>query len=171
VKDPSIYDTLMQIIDEHRGKVNQYNKSVQMPDIAARLMRPDDQVIGGTAETYAAEYTNVTDEYLLAQAAALRIPIGQGVLSLGWYADMDLGANGILEVDLENIKRQEVMARFVYKMDMNVYVEPQQVVFGKENDLFAWIVYNAAGVDMTGVIFPFAFLIGLPVDKSLAERN
>lgn len=123
-------------------------------------MRPNDQVIKGTAETYSAEYTNGVDEFLLALAAEERVPIGMGALSLGWYTQLDLGANGILEVDLEGIKRQEVLARFVYDSDMHLYVEPQQVVFAKENDKVAWIVRNESGVDLTGVVYPFAFLIG-----------
>jgi hypothetical protein len=150
----------MSIIDEYRVIVSGYNKSVPLEDIAARLIRPNDQVIGGTAETYSATYTNATDEYLLAQSAPNRVPIGQGVLSLGWYTELDLGANGILEIDLEGIKRQEVMARFAYNCDMHLYIEPQQVVFAKENDKIAWIIYNAAGLDLTGVVYPFAFLIG-----------
>jgi len=159
-KDPVIYDTIVNIVDAHRAKVAEYNKSVPLKDIAARLLRPDDQVIAGTAETYSATYTTSVDEYVLAQAAALRVPIGMGVLSLGWYTELDLGANGILEVDLEGIKRQEVLARFVYESDMHLYVEPQQVVFAKENDKIAWIVRNATGIDLIGVVFPFAFLIG-----------
>ncbi len=160
-KDPVIYDTLVAIIDEHRAKVSEYNKSVPMKDIAARLLRPDDQVLlTGTAETYSATYTNATDEYVIALAAPGRVPIGMGVLSLGWYCTLDLGPNGILEVDLEGIKRQEIIARFVYNSDMHLYIEPQQIVFAKENDKIAWIVYNGAGIDMIGVVFPFAFLIG-----------
>ncbi len=159
-KDPIIYDTIVNIIDAHRSKVAEYNNSVPLKDIAARLLRPNDQVIGGTAETYSATYTNATDEYLLGLSAEQRVPIGMGVLSLGWYSQLDFGANGILEVDLEGIKRQEVLARFVYESDMNLYVEPQQVVFAKENDKIAWIVRNESGIDLTGVVFPFAFLIG-----------
>ncbi len=159
-KDPVIYDTIIAIIDEHRAKVSEYNKSVPLKDIAARLLRPDDQVIGGTAETYAALYSNGVDEFLLALGASQRVPIGMGVLSLGWYNELDIGANGILEVDLESIKRQEVLGRFVYNSDMHLYVEPQQIVFAKENDRIAWIIHNAAGIDLTGVVFPFAFLIG-----------
>lgn len=159
-KDPDIYDTIMSIIDEYRVVVADYNKAVPLQDVAARLLRPDDQVIGGTAETYSATYTNATDEYLLALAAPERVPIGQGVLSLGWYTTLDFGGDGILQVDLEGIKRQEVMAQFAYQNDHNIYVEPQQVVFAKENDKVAWIIYNASGVDLTGVVFPFGFLVG-----------
>lgn len=159
-KDPVIYDTIVNIIDSHRAKVAEYNKSVPLKDIAARLLRPNDQVIKGTAETYSATYTNGVDEFLLALAAEERVPIGMGVLSLGWQSYLDLGANGILEVDLEGIKRQEVMARMAYEAEMHIYVEPQQVVFAKENDKIAWIVRNESGVDLTGVVFPFAFLIG-----------
>lgn len=159
-KDPDIYDTIVEIIDTHRSIVDDYNKQVKLEDIGARLLRPDDQVIKKTAETYSAEYTNGTDEYLLAAAAPERVPIGMGVLSLGWYTQLDLGANGILEVDIETIKRQEILARIVYDMDMHIYVEPQQVVFAKANDRIAWIVRNESGVDLTGVVFPFGFLIG-----------
>lgn len=159
-KDPSIYDSIVQIIDQHRNKVAEYNTSVGLEDLGARLLRPDDQVIDATAETYSAEYSNGVDEFLLAQTTSKRVPNGMGVLSIGWYTQLDLGANGILEVDIESIKRQEVMARFVYDMDMHLYVEPQQIVFAKQNDRIAWIVRNESGVDLTGVVFPFGFLIG-----------
>ena len=33
----------MGYIDEHRAKVSDYNKSVGLDDIGARLLRPDDQ--------------------------------------------------------------------------------------------------------------------------------
>ncbi len=159
-KDPNIYDTIMEIIDEYRGVVSSYNKSVSLENIAARLIRPDDQVVGGSAETYSDTYTNGSDEYLLSVSAPNRVPIGQGVPHLGWYTEIDLGPNGILEVDLEGIKRQEILARWAYKSEFNLYIEPQQIVFARENDKIAWIVHNAAGVDLTGVVWPFAFLIG-----------
>jgi hypothetical protein len=158
-KDPVIYDTIIGIIDQHRQMVAEYNKSVPLKDIAARLLRPDDQVIGQTAEVYASTYTTGSDEYLLSAAAPLRVPIGQGVLHLGWQCEGDLGSDGILEVDLEGVKRQEIRARWAYNSAFNLYIEPQQVVFAKENDKIAWIVRNAAGVDITCVVFPFAFII------------
>lgn len=158
--DPDIYDTIMDIIDEYIQVVNSYNKSVGIEDIAARLIRPDDQIVGGTAETYADTYTNGSDEYLFSIASPNRVPTGQGVLHLGWKCDIDLGSDGILEVDLEGIKRQECPARWAYNMPFHLYVEPQQLVFARENDKLAWIVHNAAGLNMTGVVYPFAFLIG-----------
>lgn len=160
LKDPAIYDTIMNIIDDHRVIVANYNKSVDLVDIAARIIRPDDQIVGGTTETYSDTYTDAADEFLFSVAAASRVPIGQGVLHFGWRCEMDLGGNGILEVDLEGIKRQEMPARWAFDMPFNTYLEPQQIVFAKENDRLAWIVHNAAGVNMTGVVFPFAFLIG-----------
>ena len=159
-KHPAIYDTIMEIIDEYRAVVNEYNKSVGIQDIAARLMRPDDQVIGAAAETYSDTYTNATDEYLRSAAAALRVPVGQGVLHLGWYCDIDLGADGILQVNLEGIKRQEIAARWAFQGEWHIYLEPQQIVFARENDKIGFIVHNAAGRDMVGVAYPFAFIIG-----------
>lgn len=158
--DPDIYDTILNIIDQYRTVVNGYNKSVGLDEIAARLIRPDDQIVGGTAETYADTYTDATDEYLFSVASANRVPTGQGVLHLGWKCDLDLGPDGILQVDLEGIKRQEIAARWAYAMDFHLYVEPQQIVFARENDKLAWIVHNAAGLNLTGVVYPFAFLIG-----------
>jgi len=171
IKDPAIYDTIMDIIDEHRVIVADYNKSVGLEDIAARIIRPDDQVVGGTAETYADTYTNGADEFLFSIAAALRVPIGQGVLHLGWRSELDMGGDGILEVDLEGIKRQEIPARWAYEMEFHTYIEPQQIVFAKENDRLSWIIHNAAGLNLTGVVFPFAFLIGHPFRNYLGERN
>lgn len=159
-KHPDIYAELMGIIDEHIAKVDEYNKSVAGNELAARLLRPDDEVIGETAEVYAATYTDSTDEYLLAASAAQRVPVGQGVLHLGWMSQLDLGGDGILEVDLEGIKRQEVLARLAYYSDMYMYIEPQQIVFARQQDKIAWIVRNEAGIDLTGVVFPIAFLIG-----------
>jgi len=159
-KHPAIYDTIMEIIDEYRAVVNEYNKSVGIEDIAARILRPDDQVIGSTLEVYADTYTDSADEYILSIAAALRVPIGQGVLHLGWRSEIDLGGDGILQVDLEGIKRQEICARWAYQGEFHIYIEPQQIVFARENDKIAWIVRNEAGINMTGVVFPFAFLIG-----------
>jgi hypothetical protein len=162
LEDPDIYDTILNIIDEYRAKVNQYNKSVGLDQIAARILRPDDQIIGATAETYSDTYTDATDEYLLPASSDVptRVPTGQGVLHMGWKCDIDLGGDGILQVDLEGIKRQEVNARMAYDMPFHLYIEPQQIVFARENDKLAWIIHNSAGLDMTGVIFPFAFLIG-----------
>jgi len=159
-KHPAIYDTIMDIIDEYRAIVNEYNNSVGIEDIAARLLRPDDQIVGGTAETYGDTYTAVTDEYLMSIGAALRVPNGQGVLHLGWYAPMDLGGDGILQVDLEGIKRSEICARWAFQSEFHIYIEPQQIVFARENDRIGWVVYNGNAINMTGVIYPFAFLIG-----------
>lgn len=161
LKDPEIYDTLVDMIDTHRAKVAENNDSYGLGEIGARLLRPDDQVIGETAEVYEAEYTDATDEYLLAAASGNRVPTGMGVLVLGWHCPADLGGDGILEVDLENIKRQEVRARDAYNSELNhIYVEPQQVVFAKDNDLIEFIIRNEAGVDITTDIWPFSFLIG-----------
>jgi len=51
-KHPAIYDTIMDMIDEYREVVNEYNDSVGLQDIAARILRPDDQIIGKAAEVY-----------------------------------------------------------------------------------------------------------------------
>jgi hypothetical protein len=159
-KHPAIYDTIMDIIDEYRAVVNSYNKSVGIDDIAARLVRPDDQVIGAAAEVYSAIYVNAVDQFLLLAAAALRVPTGQGVLHLGWECEIDLGGDGILQVDLENIKRQECRARWAFNSEFHIYIEPQQIVFARENDLIGWIIHPVTGINMTGVVFPVAFLIG-----------
>ena len=159
-KHPAIYDTIMDMIDEYRAVVNEYNLSVGIEDIAARLIRPDDQVIGKAAEVYEATYVDAGDQFIYLMAAALRVPIGQGVLHLGWHCAGDLGPSGILEVDLEGIKRQEICARWAYYGELHNYIEPQQIVFARENDSIAWIVHPACGLDRICVITPIAFLIG-----------
>jgi len=159
-KHPAIYDTIMDMIDEYRAVVNSYNKSVGLDDIAARLVRPDDQVIGKPAEVYSAIYVDAVDQFVFLMAAALRVPIGQGVLHLGWECEIDIGGDGILQVDLENIKRQEVRARWAFNSEFHIYIEPQQIVFARENDLIAWIIHPVTGINMTGVIAPVTFLIG-----------
>ena len=159
-KHPAIYDTIMDMIDEYRAVVNSYNKSVGLEDIAARILRPDDQVIGAAAEVYSAIYVNAADNNLMLAAAALRVPIGQGVLHLGWHCQMDLGGDGILQVDLENIKRAEICAQWAYNGTFHNYIEPQQIVFARENDLINWIIHPVTGINMTGVVFPIAYLIG-----------
>ena len=159
-KHPAIYDTIMDMIDEYRAVVNEYNLSVGIEDIAARILRPDDQVIGAAAEVYSAVYVDAVDQFLLLAAAALRVPIGQGVLHLGWHCAVDIGGDGILQVDLEGIKRQEICARWAFNAEFHNYIEPQQIVFARENDRIGWIIHPVTGINMTGVIFPLAFLIG-----------
>ena len=63
-KHPAIYDTIMDMIDEYRAVVSTYNKSVGLEDIAARILRPDDQVIGKAAEVYEATYVDATDQFI-----------------------------------------------------------------------------------------------------------
>jgi len=159
-RHPAIYDTIMDMIDEYRAVVNEYNLSVGLEDIAARMLRPDDQVIGAAAEVYHAIYLNGVDNNLLLAAAALRVPMGQGVLHLGWHTQADLGGDGILQVDLERIKRQEICAQWAYDGEFHNYIEPQQIVFAKQNDLINWIIHPVTGINMTCVVFPIAFLIG-----------
>ncbi len=159
-KHPAIYDTIMDMIDEYRAVVNSYNDSVELVDIAARILRPDDQVIGKAAEVYEATYVDAIDQFIYLMAASLRVPIGQGVLHLGWHCAGDLGGDGILQVDLEGIKRQEVCARWAYYGEFHNYIEPQQIVFARENDRIAWIVHPVTGLNRICVISPIAFLIG-----------
>ena len=120
-KHPAIYDTIMDMIDEYRAVVNSYNKAVGLEDIAARILRPDDQIIGKAAEVYEATSVDAVDQFIYLMAASLRVPAGQGVLHLGWHCAGDLGGDGILEVDLEGIKRQEVCARWAYMGEFHNY--------------------------------------------------
>nr|BDI55209.1 MAG: hypothetical protein [uncultured archaeon] len=159
-RHPAIYDTIMDMIDEYRAVVNEYNKSVGLKDIAARMVRPDDQVIGAAPEVYSATYVDAGDRTLLNVAAAARVPAGQGVLHLGWHSQGDLGGDGILQVDLENIKRQEICAQWAYNGEFHNYIEPQQIIFARQGDLIHWIIHPVLGLNPTCVVFPVAFLIG-----------
>lgn len=129
-----------------------------------RPFRPDDPGIGGTANTFFATFTASTREHLLAQATALTVPTANAYVSFGWYIDFDPGNGGYVEALKQNVIKSQLPARMIYQSPepAHMYLDFDHVIFGEEQDLIDFIVYQAhdTGNDQIGFALPIMFRIG-----------
>lgn len=127
-----------------------------------RFFKPDDSMIsGGTAKTYDATLTSVTEENILATGAVVTVPTGEAMASFGWICMADLGRRGYLRVKKEGVVKSEVPARIVYRQQdpEHYYIDLDTVIFGEENAKIDFVIYNGNAFDVTDVVVPIMFRI------------
>ena len=126
-----------------------------------REFLPDDPGIGGTAKTYTATMSNTVEEHLLAQATAITVPTANAYVSFGWYLDADLGDGGYLRTEKNSVVKSETIARMVYnqKDPKHMYLDFDHIIFGQEQDLIGFKIYNGFGADQICMALPVMFRI------------
>ena len=126
-----------------------------------RFFRPDDNGIGGTANTWKATMTSAVEEHLLAQATAITVPDANAYVSFGWYLDADLGYSGYLRVLKQDVIKQEIPARAVYEVQnpKHLYLDFDNIIVGVNQEKLDFIIYNGFGADQICFAFPFMFRI------------
>lgn len=126
-----------------------------------RFFKPTDPMItGGTAYTYDATFTTVTEEDLLA-LVIVTVPTGEALASFGWICMVDLGRAGYLLVKKEGVVKSELPARVAYRQQNpeHYYIDLDTVIFGEENAKVNYIIRNGNPFDVTDVCIPILFRI------------
>ncbi len=127
-----------------------------------RFFKADDPMInGGTTKTYDATLTTVTEENILATGNVVTVPTGEAMASFGWIIMVDLGRRGYLHVKKEGVTKSELPARIPYRQlnPAGYYVDLDTVIFGEENALVDFVIYNGNAFDVTDVAIPIMFRI------------
>lgn len=138
-----------------------------------RFFRPNDPFVGGTEKVYYATFTTVTEEELLALGSAITVKTREMIAIFGWICDIDLGRAGYLQIKKHGTVKQELHPRIVWRQQKpdNMYIDLDTVIYGVENEVFNFIVYNGYGADRSGIVIPIMFRIAsrsaLNLDKNL----
>jgi hypothetical protein len=127
-----------------------------------RFFKPDDPMIsGGTAKTYDATLTTITEENILATANVVTVQTGEAVAVFGWICHADLGRRGYLHMKKETVLKSELPARIVYRQQDpdHTYVDLDTVIFAEENAKLDFVIYNGNAFDVTDIVIPIMFRI------------
>jgi hypothetical protein len=162
-----ILATIETILDTYLSKViTQAGADPNNQNVRAaygwRLIRPDDQVMAGTALTYSAALASAANPASILGLTMARVPAGMGIVHLGWYCDAYLGEDGYLTVLVNTEKKQEIPAPVVYRQirPPHSLLTTNGVIFVKENELIQWQYRQQTGAAITCIVYPFAFILG-----------
>jgi len=138
-----------QIAEDTLTKTRVYNAAAD----TYRLLRPED--MGLDEGTYCFSIAPGANSVI-----SFRVPAGQGISFYGFWVKCDLGCGSYIQLKVNNVKRQEVPARFVYNLQEDFILLFDQVVFVSENDLVEIVVYNAQTSTVSCDFFPLAIIAG-----------
>lgn len=127
----------------------------------------------GTAQTWYSTFEYQTREHMLAAAAAITVPTGNAYVYFGWYLDFEPGTGGYVEALKQDVVKSLIPARLIYDAEepRHVYLDFDHVIFGQENEIIDFIIYqdHVSAASQIGLGFPLLFRIasyealGLPL--------
>lgn len=126
-----------------------------------RFFRPDDSLVGGTAKTYYATFTTVTEENVLATGSVMTVPTGEAAAIFGIICLLDLGEDGYIQIKKETVTKVSIPALIPYRQQnpTGYYIDLDTVIVGEENAKLDFVTYNGHGADRAGIVIPLMFRI------------
>lgn len=129
---------------------------------ALRALRPED-FVGGTPYAYGSSIAAGSTAVITNNVSQ-----GQGILFVG-YASMtssggaaDFGVTGAISVFINNVKRMEVPSCVIAAHKDRKAVQPENVMFARQNDRIIFQVNNGTGGAVSAVVWPMAYICAPP---------
>jgi hypothetical protein len=143
---------------------------------AIRELRPSDLVSANNSTITGAISPTVPTlaDYHLTIAPTTTVTItfsltAKAVAFYGWYCNTDLGVTGYIQVQVDNVVRQEVPAETPYNQTANKVYLVDQTVFVPEGSSVTIKIYNGAATTASGVIWPLAWIAGTASALGIAK--
>lgn len=127
-----------------------------------RFFKPTDTMItGGTAHTYSATMTGVTEEDILATANPVEVKTAEAIISFGWYCDTDLDQKGYVRALREENVLDVIPARWIWRQKKpdHYWIDLDMIIKEFENTRVYYKIYNGFAGDRTAICIPILFRI------------